>query len=148
MPALIGRYEHALDAKNRVFVPARYRELLAAEQGRHFILSIGLDRCLYLFLPSQWEQLLTSRQEEFRLKDKRKQRAVRRVLFSNAVEAPVDEQGRILIPQELKGYAGLRKRIVMAGSGTRAELWDDALFAKEHAPAMNLFRKMSADVDL
>src|SRR3974390_2422076 len=107
MPALIGTYEYSLDPKNRVFVPPRYRDELASEQGRHFILSIGFDRCLYLFLPSQWERILTDNREDLQLRDKRQQRALKRFLFSNAMEASLDDQGRILIPQMFKEHAGL-----------------------------------------
>lgn len=114
MPALIGRYEYSLDPKNRMFVPPRYRELLHKEKGEHFILSLGIDGCLYLFLPSQWERLLSQSQDIFQFKDKTKQRAVKRHLFSSAHEVPLDEQGRMLIPPQLKDHAGMKRDIVVS----------------------------------
>ena len=148
MPALIGTYEYSLDPKHRVFVPPRYRENLAAEQGRHFILSMGLDHCLYLFLPSQWEKLLNDGQETFNLKDKRKARAAKRFLFSTAMEAPLDDQGRILVPQNLKDYAGLKKEVMVLGSGNKAEIWDKKSYQAERSSAQKIFQKLSADLDL
>jgi len=148
MPALIGKYDYTLDLKNRLFVPPRYRELLAVEHGRHFVLSMGIDRCLYLFLPSQWEALISAGNESIRFGDKRKQRAVKRVLFSGAMEAAPDEQGRILVPQELKEYAALRKEVVIAGSGNKAELWDRRRFELEQRPALGLFKKLGTQLDL
>lgn len=148
MPALIGTYEYSLDGKRRLFVPPRYREELAAEHGRCFILSLGVDRCLYLFLPSQWEKLLSDSREIFQFKDRRKQRAAKRFLFSNAMEAPLDEQGRILIPQTHLEYSGLSKEVVVLGSGNKAELWDKKAHAAQHASARKLFRRLSSDLDL
>lgn len=148
MPALIGTYEYTLDPKNRVFVPPRYREALAAEKGQHFILSMGFDRCLYLFLPSQWERLITDSKDELQLSHKGKQRALRRFIFSNAMEAALDDQGRILIPQGLKEHAALRKDVVILGSGTKAEIWDKKAHEAQHASARKLFRQLSDKLDL
>lgn len=148
MPALIGTYEYSLDPKNRVFVPPRYRDQLAAEQGRHFILSMGFDRCLYLFLPSQWERILTDNKGDLTLRDKHGQRALKRFLFSNAMEAPPDDQGRILISQRFKQHAGLKKEVVILGSGTKAEIWDKKAHAGQNASAQRLFRRLSDKLDL
>lgn len=148
MPALIGRYEHTLDDKNRMFVPSRYREMLHAEGGRHFILSMGLDRCVYLFLPSQWERLLSQSQELFQFKDKRRQRAVKRVLFSSAQEAGLDEQGRILIPQHLRLHGGLRRELMVVGTGNKAEIWAKAGLRSQEKSAQTVFKQLSADLDL
>lgn len=148
MTALIGRFECTLDPKNRIFAPARYRDHLTAESGRHFILSIGLDGNLFLFLPSQWERLLSQSQELFQFKNKTKQRAVKRYLFSNAHEAPLDEQGRILIPPSLKQYAGLKRDLIVLGTGSKAELWDKARLRARERSARKVFARMSADLDL
>ena len=148
MPALIGTYDYTLDPKNRVFVPPRYRQALEGEKGAHFILSMGFDRCIYLFLPSQWERLITDSKDELELPHKGKQRALRRFIFSNAMEAPLDEQGRILIPQPLKEHAGLKKDVVILGSGTKAEIWDKKAHEQQHASARKLFHQLSHKLDL
>src|SRR5438045_2003627 len=118
MPVTIGRNEYTLDHKNRIVVPPRYREALTAEKRTHFILVMGLDRCIWLFLPSQWESILKDSQEVAEdIRQKQKIRAFKRHLYSTAEEAALDEQGRILIPQLHKGYAGLKKDVIFAGAG-------------------------------
>lgn len=148
MSALIGRYEYALDPKHRVFVPPRYREELAREKGNHFILSVGLDQCLYLFLPSQWDNLLNDSREVFQLKDRTKQRALKRYIFSNAHEAQMDDQGRILIPQHLVEHARLKRDVIVLGSGTKAEIWDKAAHNAQDKSAKKIFTQVSGNLDL
>ena len=150
MPVTIGQYEYTLDPKNRLVVPPRYREALIAEKGTHFVLAMGFDGCIWLFLPSQWERLLEQADDRSKeVRDKRKARAFRRSLYSTAVEAPLDEQGRLLVSQHLKHHAGLRKEVVIAGAGNKAEIWDrsrwQAYTRKEAAPS---FAELGKDLDL
>lgn len=150
MSVTIGQYEYNLDPKNRLVVPPRYREALAAERGNHFYLSIGIDGCLWLFLPSQWEAFLREVKETARgIRDKARARALKRRLYSTAESAPLDEQGRVLIPQNLKDHARLRKEVVISGAGDKAEIWDRARWQaytkKEAAPS---FDKLARDLDL
>jgi MraZ protein len=147
MQALSGRFEHSLDDKNRVFAPARYRDQLSAENGRHFMLAIGLDRCLYLFLPSQWEHYL-QKLEAAKFKSPQARRDYIREVFSNAAEASLDGEGRILIPQALRDYAGLRKDVVVTGWGTRAEIWDKASLAARQKASRKTYVRTSATLDL
>jgi len=124
MALLIGRYDYSLDPKNRLAVPPKYRETLALEKGRSFYLTSGMEGCLYLFLPSQWEKLLEGDLKMFSLPDKEQERAFKRKFFSEALEVEPDAQGRILIPQYLKEHAGLRFDVLVQGAGRRAEIWD------------------------
>jgi transcriptional regulator MraZ len=124
MALLIGRYDYSLDPKNRLAVPPKYREALAQEKGRSFFLTSGMEGCLYLFLPSQWEKLLADDLKTFSLPDKEAERAFKRKFFSEAVEVEPDAQGRILVPQYLKEHAGLKADVLVQGAGNRAEVWD------------------------
>ena len=124
MSLLIGRYEYSLDPKNRLAVPPKYREALAKEKGRSFFLTSGMEGCLYLFLPSQWERLLSDDLRAFSMADKEQERAFKRKFFSEAVEVEVDAQGRVLVPQYLKEHAGLDSTVLVQGAGKRAEIWD------------------------
>ncbi|MFA6092881.1 MAG: division/cell wall cluster transcriptional repressor MraZ [Elusimicrobiota bacterium] len=150
MTVTIGQYEYSLDPKNRLVVPPRYREALHAEKAPHFILAIGQDQCLWLFLPSQWEAFLEDAKSLSReVKDKAKARAARRHLFSSAVEAPLDDQGRVLVPQNLKDYAALAKDVVVVGAGNKAEIWSRGRWTeysrKQAAPS---FSELAKDLDL
>ncbi len=124
MALLIGRYDYSLDPKNRLAIPPTYRETLAQEKGRSFFLTSGMDGCLYLFLPAQWEKMLADDLKMFSMPDKEQERAFKRKFFSEAVEVEPDAQGRILVPQYLKEHAGLRFDVLVQGAGNRAEIWD------------------------
>ncbi|HAH07255.1 MAG TPA: cell division/cell wall cluster transcriptional repressor MraZ [Elusimicrobia bacterium] len=150
MTAIIGQYEYTLDPKNRVVVPPSYRNALIGEKGAHFILAIGQDGCLRLFLPSQWDRLVSeARTLTQEVQDKEKARAARRYLFASAVEAPLDEQGRILVPSNLKEIAALKKDVVIVGAGTWMELWAQERWTKYHkSAAAPAFTDLSKDLDI
>ena len=113
----IGEYQHALDSKNRIIVPAKLREGL----GNKFVITKGLDGCLYAYPMEEWKAL------EEKLKSlpitNKDARAFVRFFFSGACEIEVDKQGRGLIPQTLKEYAKIEKEIVSIGVLTRVEIW-------------------------
>ena len=113
----IGEYSHSLDAKGRLIVPAKFREGL----GEHFIVTKGIDRCLYIYPRTEWEAF-EAKLRELPLSNADARRFTR-FFLSGAVECDVDNQGRIIIPQSLRNYAGLVKEVVSAGVGTRIEVW-------------------------
>ena len=113
----IGEYSHSLDAKGRLIVPAKFREGL----GEHFIVTKGIDRCLYIYPRTEWEAF-EAKLRELPLANADTRRFTR-FFLSGAVECDVDNQGRIIIPQSLRNYAGLVKEVVSAGVGTRIEVW-------------------------
>jgi len=150
MAVTIGHYEHKLDSKNRLAIPPKYREALIAEKGSHFTLALGIDDCITLFLPSQWENYLNSLNQEIRAYKNRSQaRAIKRHIFQSAVEAPLDSQGRVLVPQNLKDHAKLTKDVVVTGVGDKAEIWDRKNWEKYHkTQAIPSFQKLAKDLDL
>lgn len=113
----IGEHQHGIDNKNRIIVPSKFREAL----GDVFILTKGLDGCLYAYTIDEWKTL------EEKLKKlpltNRDARAFVRFFFSGANEVNVDKQGRALIPQNLLEYASIEKDIVSIGVSTRIEIW-------------------------
>ena len=117
---LCGEYAHALDAKGRVNFPAKMREGL----GEKFILTRGLDGCLFVYSDEGWQQL----KEKLSALPMSKSRDIQRFFFASAVEMEPDKQGRISIPQNLRDYAGLDKDIVIIGVSERAEVWDKNLW--------------------
>lgn len=113
----LGEYEHTIDDKGRVAIPARFRE--AIDDG--LVLTRGFDRCLQAFPRSVW-QTLSERISSLSL-GREEVRNLRRLIFSGAAEVDFDRQGRILIPQNLREYAQLREQAVIAGLNTHFELW-------------------------
>ena len=113
-----GEYQHTVDPKGRVIVPSKFREGL----GEKFILTKGLDNCLFAYSSDEWSNLEAKlRSLPFTDKDVR---AFVRFFFAGACECEVDKQGRILIPQNLREYAALEKEIYVIGVSTRVEVWD------------------------
>ena len=113
----IGEYQHALDNKNRIIIPSKFREGL----GEKFVLTKGLDGCLYVYTRNEWI-ILEQKLKTLPLTNK-DARAFVRFFFSGANEIDVDKQGRALIPQNLLEYANIEKDIVSIGVSTRIEIW-------------------------
>ena len=114
---LMGEYNHTLDAKGRIIIPARIREQL----GERFVVSKGLDGCLFAFPSEEWEKLVNKLQAlPLTNKDARK---FSRYFLAGASEVELDKQGRALLPQPLRESAGLEKDVVLCGVGSRREIW-------------------------
>lgn len=111
---MTGTYEHSIDAKGRPFIPAKLRE----ELGVTFYLAMGVDECLAIYPQETWNRFT----EKFASLPM-SQSAAMRPLFANASKCELDSQGRIVIPQKLRKYAGLEKDAVIIGVNDRAEIW-------------------------
>ncbi len=120
---LIGEYTHTLDDKKRLSLPAKFRK----ELGRGIIITRGLDRCLFMFSAPAWKRI-TEKMEALSM-GAGESRGFNRFMLAGAVEAEIDSAGRILIPDFLKDFAGLKSKVVFAGVGDRAELWDQKRWA-------------------
>ena len=112
---LNGQYQHSIDAKGRLFIPAKFRE----ELGETFYVTIGLDGCLSVYSDVKWATL-TEKYEALPLSKARSMRA----LFANAAKCEPDAQGRILVPAKLRQYAALEKDVVITGASKCVELWN------------------------
>lgn len=115
---LLGEYNQKIDEKSRVIVPSKFRDDL----GSSFVVTKGFDTCLFIFSINEWQNF------ELQLKSlpltNENARKFVRYFAAGATECQVDKQGRILLPANLKEYAGLKKDIVITGVSTRAEIWD------------------------
>jgi MraZ protein len=116
--AFLGTYEHSLDAKGRIVLPAKLRPQFAAG----CVLARGQDRCLFLFTTDQWAHF-TERFGESRVTSQQR-RNYERLLFSGATEEVPDGQGRVTIAEPLRRYAGLQRDVALIGAGSRMEIWD------------------------
>src|SRR5438105_11199240 len=114
----IGRFEHSVDNKGRVAVPARFRGGLAGE----LIITRGNDRCLYLFTQEAWEPL-AAKLNALPTGDS-DARNLRRAVFSAAEPGELDKQGRIIIPDHLRQYASITGDVAIIGLGSYVEIWD------------------------
>jgi MraZ protein len=118
---LIGEYIHALDDKNRLSLPAKFRN----ELGKKVVITPGLDGCLFVFAVKEWQGIasrLTSGESSMLQSDNR---GFNRRMFGGAVEAEVDSIGRVLVPDFLKKMAGLSEKVAVVGIQNRLELWNE-----------------------
>ena len=113
----MGEYNHTIDAKGRLIIPARFRELL----GEEFILTKGLDGCLSIYPMDAWETFET-KLRALPLTNKNA-RTFTRFFVAGATNCELDRQGRILVPQTLREFAGLEKEVVLTGNLDRIEIW-------------------------
>jgi MraZ protein len=116
---LIGEHTHTIDAKKRIAIPAKFRK----EIGDKVVVTHGLDNCLFIYPIDQWNTI-AAKLANLPL-GQADTRGFNRFMLAGAVEAEVDSLGRILIPDFLKHFAGLKERVVMAGVHTRVEVWDE-----------------------
>lgn len=128
-----GEFAHTIDPKGRVIVPVKLRD----ELGDNFVVTKGLDGCLWMFDNEQWEKVEAEIKEmPFTLKEAR---VISRFIIAGATDGELDKQGRVLIPPNLREYADLQKDIVLAGVGSRVEIW-----SKERYEAASMVDDMDA----
>lgn len=122
-----GEFQHSLDAKGRVILPAKFRDQLA---DGAFITS-EIDGCLAVWGPEEFDVRAGEMRE--RARGGASDRQVARAFFAGTVEAPPDKQGRVAIPSHLREFAGLTEKVVITGQYDRIEIWDAARWQQERA---------------
>lgn len=115
MSVLMGKYNHAIDAKGRLIIPAKIKEQL----GSVITVLKGTDKCLRLYSAEEWALYA----EKISALPATQSRAITRYLYSNALEIVPDAQGRVSLPQEMLDFAGITRNVVTAGCGRYAEIW-------------------------
>ena len=119
---LMGEYHHNIDDKGRLIIPSKFRY----ELGEKFIITRGLDKCLFIYPQSEWEKIVKHLKSlPFTSKDARN---FTRFFLSGAAECEFDKQGRINITSPLVSYAGLTSKCVIIGANDRLEIWDEDLW--------------------
>lgn len=117
-----GEYKHGIDRKGRLILPSRFREVCKECGIERFFLTRGLDKCIFMFSEDEW------RLQEQKFKNasftKQETRSFNRMFFSGAVHVAPDRQGRFIVPDYLKDYAGIKREAVIIGVSNRIEIWD------------------------
>ena len=138
---LVGTFEHRLDVKGRLVIPARFRE----ELGSSVVASFGIDRCVSIYSQRSWEGILE------RLHNlpysKGKTRDLVRVLLASAHEVPIDPAGRILLPQSLRDQAGIEQEVSLNGVLDHIEVWDSEKWNTYRARVMETLPEIAEEVD-
>ena len=118
-----GSYEHTVDAKGRLIVPSKFIE----ELGEKFIITFGLDGCLYMQPMDKWEDFVNQLST---LRGDKDSRALQRYFLASAVESEIDKQGRTLLPATLSEKVNIEKNVMIVGMMGKIEIWDKELWDK------------------
>jgi MraZ protein len=136
-----GEFIHSIDRKGRIILPAKFREVAKAHFIEKFYVTRGLDKCLFVFSEEEW------RTQENKFKSlsftKQQARTFNRLYFSGAVEITFDTQGRVLLPQYLKDYAGVKKDVVIVGVSNRIEIWAKDIWGEYYGNSRQSFEEIA-----
>lgn len=136
----MGEFNHSVDEKGRLIMPAKFREGL----GLNFVITKGLDNCLFVYPKPEWQNL------EVKLKSlpvtNTSARAFSRFFFSGATEAELDKQGRVLLPPNLREYAKLDRDLVVIGVSNRVEIWSKAEWERYSQQADESFEEIAEKI--
>jgi MraZ protein len=139
-----GEYEHTIDNKGRLIIPAKFRQISKESYVEKFFVTRGLDQCLFVFTEEEW------RNQEHKFKNlpftKKDSRKFNRLFFSGAFEAVIDKQGRILVPKYLKEYAQIKRNVIVVGVSNRFEVWDQSLWNEYYNNTQNSYEEIAEDL--
>ena len=136
-----GEFEHSIDRKGRLILPAKFREVAKNQFVEKFFVTRGLDKCLFMFSEEEWR----SQENKFKSMSftKQQSRIFNRLLFSGAVEIAFDKQGRVLIPQYLKDFAQIKKDVIIVGVSNRIEIWSKDSWHDFYANSRSSFEEIA-----
>ncbi len=137
----LGEYQHSIDEKGRLIMPARFRDQL----GEKFIITKGLDGCLFVYPMDEWKKLAAEVQNLPLAK--RDARTFTRILFSGAAEAECDRQGRVFLPASLREYANIQKEVVTIGVSDRIEIWSLPVWQDINSNAGERFEELAEKLE-
>lgn len=139
-----GEYNHGIDRKGRLILPARFREICKDFSIEKFFITRGLDKCLFMFTEEEW------RLQEQKFKNlsftKQESRSFNRLFFSGAINVAPDKQGRFIIPQYLKDYANIKKDAIVIGISNRIEIWDTKHWQAFYASSSETFEQIAENM--
>ncbi|HZG88268.1 division/cell wall cluster transcriptional repressor MraZ [Paenibacillus sp.] len=140
----MGEFQHSVDEKGRMIIPAKFRDAL----GTTFVMTRGLDQCLFVYPMSEWA-IMEQKLKSLSLM-KSDARAFTRFFFSGAVECELDKQGRVNIPSNLREHAKIEKDCVVIGVATRVEVWSKEAweaYSRQSEDSYNEIAEKLVDLD-
>ena len=138
-----GENKITLDAKGRLAMPTRYRDGIVEDAAGQMVVTIDhAERCLLIYTLPDWEEIERKLSKLPALDPLA--RSLQRLMIGHASDLELDSAGRVLIPPNLREYAGLTRDVVLSGQGTRFELWDEALWAAQREASIKLHQSGQA----
>ena len=138
---LTGEFNHNIDAKGRLIIPSKFREIL----GEDYVITKGLDGCLFLYSVTEWKRF-EDKLRTLPLVNK-DARVFKRFFLGSAVDGSIDKQGRILVPSALRDFAGLEKEIVLVGVLDKIEIWNKAEWDKNNTAIENNMEDIASHME-
>ena len=138
---LTGEFNHNIDAKGRLIIPSKFREIL----GENYVITKGLDGCLFLYSVTEWK-LFEDKLKALPLVNK-DARVFKRFFLGSAVDGSIDKQGRILVSSALRDFAGLEKEVVLVGVLDKIEIWNKAEWNKNNAAVENNMEDIASHME-
>jgi len=139
-----GEYEHTIDRKGRIILPSKFREVFKENFVEKFYVTRGLDKCLFVFTEEEWK--LTEQKFKGMSFTKADSRKFNRLFFSGAADVSCDKQGRVLLPQYLKDYAGIKRDVMVIGVSNRMEIWAKEEWRKYYDDSAPSFEKTAENL--
>ena len=138
---LTGEFNHSIDSKGRLIIPSKLRDSL----GEHFVITKGMDGCLFLYPENEWEAF----EEKLRTLPltNKKARDFKRFFLGSAVEGEIDKQGRVLLSSSLRTYANLEKEVVLAGVLDKVEIWSKDAWEDRTAEVEENIEDIASDME-
>ena len=130
-----GEYEHTIDRKGRIIVPSKFRDVFKEQFVEKFYVTRGLDKCLFVFTEEEWK----TQEQKFKSMSFTK-------ADSGGADITCDKQGRILLPQYLKEYAGIKRDVMIIGVSNRIEIWSKEEWRKYYEGAAPSFEKTAENL--
>lgn len=136
-----GEYQHSIDRKGRLILPSKFREVAKANFVEKFFVTRGLDKCLFMFGEEEWKV----QEQKFKSMPFTKQeiRKFNRIYFSGAIDIIPDRQGRFIIPQFLKDFAGIKRDVVIIGVSNRIEIWSGEIWKEFYSSSRDSFEEIA-----
>jgi MraZ protein len=139
-----GRFEHSIDEKGRVSIPAKFREILKRDYGSEQLIITIFDSCLVAYPLTEW-QVFEEKMKDFS-QLKKEAKSFLRYFYSGAMECAIDDHGRILVPSQFREHAQLSKEIVFVGVMNRFEIWNKGVWEEEFAKYKESFDEISENI--
>jgi MraZ protein len=136
-----GRYEYTIDAKGRVSIPSKFKEILIQQYDERLVIT-NYDLCLVAYPHQEWA-VIEEKVRNLPPLGQKDSRAFLRFFYSSGIDCELDRQGRVLIPQSLRDYANLQKDVVMVGSGKKIEIWNKERWGEEFRKSQESFDQVN-----
>lgn len=139
-----GEYEHTIDRKGRLVLPAKFRDVCKEYGIEKFFITRGLDKCIFMFSDEEWR----AQEQKFKSMPFTKQetRSFNRMFFSGAIDVLPDKQGRFIIPQYLKDYAGIKRDSIIIGIANRIEIWNTKTWRDYYSNSHDSFEQVAENI--